>query len=402
MRSPLLVPLLAASLTLNAMYGAIAGVLVPAQIARLDPEGKELSLAVIMTLSSLITLLVHPAAGALSDRTRSRWGRRAPWIGGAAVGSAVAMVALGRAETVLAVGVGWLVLQPLLNVVEAPLDAVVADRIEPDARPRAAAFFGGGAAVGLAIGAAVAGAASAHAPALLTVLAAALVVVMLSFAALIARRPSASVQPRGPSLPLRAAWSSPNLRRVFAARFVLVLGQQLVMGYLLYIVMAFTASSPDEAGGTVSLLIGGHILCIVISALLVGRRVGRRRVPWILGATLLIGAALLVPLLAPNLAGLAIYAALAGIGRGVYLTADLALMIDVLPSSGDRARDLGVLGLATIVPQTLAPAIAGTLLTVTGNAYWLLFAAASVAAFASIPVIAHVDERVAEGEPITP
>src|SRR6478736_7585302 len=107
-RSRLLWPLLAASLALNVMYGAIAGVLVPAQVAVADPEGKELTLALIMTASSLVTFAVHPLAGALSDRTRSRWGRRSPWIVGGAIASGLAMVWLGQADAVWAIACGWL------------------------------------------------------------------------------------------------------------------------------------------------------------------------------------------------------------------------------------------------------------------------------------------------------
>lgn len=131
----LLWSLLGASIVLNVMYGAVAGVLVPAQVALADPESKETHLAIIMALSSLATLVAQPAAGAASDRTRTRWGRRRPWIAGSAVPVALALVALGRAETLLAITVGWIVVQPLLNVLEAPLDAILADRFSAGQRP---------------------------------------------------------------------------------------------------------------------------------------------------------------------------------------------------------------------------------------------------------------------------
>lgn len=382
----LLWSLLIAALALNAVYGGVAGVLVPAQIARADPANKDALLAVVLTASSLLTLVVHPLAGAASDRTRSRWGRRAPWILAGAGGSAAVMVALGHAESVWAVAVGWLLLQPLLNVLEAPLDAVLADRVEPSRRPRAAAFFGMGAAGGLAAGAAGAGLGVAHAPLVYIALAAGLMIAAVFF---VAANPDRSNAPRAARLPVREAWASRDLRLVFTARFFLVLGHQLVMGYLLYIVMDLTGASVEEAGRTASLVIGLHIVSLVGGSV-AGALWIRRRVPWVVAASAVLAASLLIPLAAPSVAGLVAFAVIGGAARGVYLAADLALMIDVLPSAGDSGRDLGLLGLATIVPQTLAPALAGLVLFVGSGSYGVLFVLAASAALASTAVIARV------------
>jgi Na+/melibiose symporter-like transporter len=392
----LLWSLLAASLVLNVMYGAVAGVLVPAQIAIADPAGKELTLALIMTVSSALTFVVHPLVGALSDRTRSRWGRRTPWILAGAVASALVMLWLGAAEAVWAIALGWLVLQPLLNVVEAPLDAVVADRIDRRTRPRAAAVYAAAAAVGVGVGAVVAGAGVGSLGAVYAGLAAALVVTMVAFSR-IARESSAAVREL-PSMPARSAWADRDFRLVFAGRFVLVLGHQLVLGYLLYVVMAFTGLSVTEAAGLVSVVIGAHLLSIVIGAVAGSKLVGDRRVPWIVGSTLVLALSLALPIFAPNLFGLLLYATIGGLGRGIYLSADLALMLDVLPSSGDHGRDLGVLGLATIVPQMLAPAIAGVVLTVTGS-YPVLLGLASVVVLVSVPFIARVGALASSKRP---
>ncbi|OUZ11617.1 hypothetical protein BHE97_04595 [Aeromicrobium sp. PE09-221] len=362
--------LLLASLALNAMYAAVAGVLVPAQIAVASPGNKEIHLAVVMAASSLLTMVIHPWAGALSDRTQSRWGPRAPWILAGAIGSAAALLALGQAQSVLMIALGWLIVQPLLNVVEAPLDAVMADRVPEPHRPRVSAFYGGGAALGLAIGAGAAGMAVAQIGAAYTTLGIVLVVVMTGF--VVMNPEHRTPAPRTTRAP-RLAWADRDFRLVFAGRFLLVLGHQLVMGYLLYIVMDRTDRDAEEAGRLVTLLVGAHIAAVVAGAVIAGRRVRQHRVRWVLGATAVIATGLVCALVWPGLGGLVLYAVVAGAGRGLYLTADLALMLDVLPSSGDHGRDLGVLGLASIVPQTLAPAIAGLTLVLTGNAYGMLF-----------------------------
>ncbi|GAA4426163.1 MFS transporter [Georgenia halophila] len=390
MNRRLLWSLLLASFALNVLYGAIAGVIVPAQVAEADEAAKETNLSIVMTASSLATMVVHPLAGAWSDRTRGRWGRRSPWIVGGALAAAVAILALDRAESLLAVGLGWLIVQPLLNVVEAPLDAVLADRVPSAARPRASSFYGAGGIVGLAVGAVVAGAMLDGGLPVLPSLAAVLVVAMVTFAA---TNPDPTAGPVRTSLAWSRAWAARDFRLVFTGRFMLVLGSQLVMGYLLYIVMEFTGVDATEAGGTVAVLVGVHISCLAIGAVTAMRLVRGNRVPAVLGATAVVLLGLLIPLLVPTFEGLVAYAVVSGLGRGAYLTADLALMLDVLPSSGDHGRDLGVLSLATLLPQSLAPALAGVLLAVSENTYAWLFVGAIAVGLGSVPFMAKVSRH---------
>src|ERR1700749_5187581 len=59
-------------------------VLLPEQAQNLDRASKTLLLSVVMGAGALAALVTNPIAGALSDRTTSRWGRRDPWTGGGA------------------------------------------------------------------------------------------------------------------------------------------------------------------------------------------------------------------------------------------------------------------------------------------------------------------------------
>ena len=54
-------------------------------------------------------------------------------------------------------------------------------------------------------------------------------------------------------------------------------------------------------------------------------------------------------------------AAIMGLGFGVYLSVDQALVTQVLPSAAARAKDLGIINIANSGPQVLAPAIAAPL-----------------------------------------
>lgn len=61
-------------------------VLLPLQLEHIDPHGKNDALSLVTGLGALVAVLANPLAGAWSDRTTSRFGRRRPWILGGAPG----------------------------------------------------------------------------------------------------------------------------------------------------------------------------------------------------------------------------------------------------------------------------------------------------------------------------
>ncbi len=82
--------------------------------------------------------------------------------------------------------------------------------------------------------------------------------------------------------------------------------------------------------------------------------------------------------------------AISGLGFGMYMAVDLALVADVLPDKDNAAKDLGVFNMAGALPFTIAPAIAPAILAVGSGSYGVLYAVAGVCAvigaFAILPV----------------
>ncbi len=86
--------------------------------------------------------------------------------------------------------------------------------------------------------------------------------------------------------------------------------------------------------------------------------------------------------------GLTMIAALIlGIGYGWYLAVDQALITQVLPTAGDRAKDLGVINIANSMPQVLAPVLAAPLVTVLGGYTSLYLATAVITVFGALAII---------------
>ena len=122
-----------------------------------------------------------------------------------------------------------------------------------------------------------------------------------------------------------------------------------------------------------------------VSALVAGPlsdRIGRVK-PFVIGASLVCAAAIVVLAFARTQGTATIAAAIMGAGFGAYTAVDLALISRVLPSAGDRARDLGIINIANSLPQVLAPLIASIWITTLRDsgydvAYQSLYLAAAV------------------------
>jgi len=70
---------------------------------------------------------------------------------------------------------------------------------------------------------------------------------------------------------------------------------------------------------------------------------------------------------ASNFNGYLVGMAIGGLGIGLYMAVDLALVADVLPDKDNNAEDLGVLNIAGALPSSIAPAIAPVILAVIGG-----------------------------------
>jgi MFS family permease len=80
--------------------------------------------------------------------------------------------------------------------------------------------------------------------------------------------------------------------------------------------------------------------------------------------------------------------AISGLGFGMYMAVDLALVADVLPNKDNAAKDLGVLNIAGALPFTIAPAIAPAILAIGSGSYGVLYGFAGVCAiFGAVAIL---------------
>jgi maltose/moltooligosaccharide transporter len=109
----------------------------------------------IMTWDNLINLFIHPWAGARSDQTEGRWGRRKPWIMLGVPIAAIGFVVIPFAPALWLVALAILVANIGRAVFVPPMIAWLGDLYAPDQRSQANAAFGlvsGVAAIGVLVG----------------------------------------------------------------------------------------------------------------------------------------------------------------------------------------------------------------------------------------------------------
>lgn len=356
------------------------GILIPDLVSRIDEANKVGNLAIVSTVAFLANVFAQPIAGALSDATRSRFGRRTPWMVGGGLTAAGFMVGLPMAGSVVTVALVWLAVQLGVNALQAAATALVPDRYPPARRGGVSGLVGLGITIGNAVGAIVAGSLAAQG-ALPYLVLAVLMVVVGSF--VLVNRDSSSLTnvPREPfSLEafLTGFWVSPrrhpDFAWAFASRFLMVIGFYGAQTYGLYILRDYVGLSDTESTAVAAqvgiVLLVGVLISAVASGWL-SDRIGRRK-PFIVWSSVVMAVALAVPLFVPTVTGVLVYSFLLGLGFGTYISIDLALMTEVLPAKladaqSTAGRDLAILGLATTLPQALSPAIAAGLVGLTGG-----------------------------------
>lgn len=394
----LLPSLLIASLTLFATYGGLIAILLPSQVLLIDEANKVGNLALVTTISFVFTLFAQPVVGALSDRTRSRFGRRVPWMVVGAIVGGIFLFGLGSLSDILWITVFWVIIQVALNFFQAPLTAITADRFPRAKRGGASAMIGLGTQLGMTVGIMLAGAFAARIGIGYAAFGGAVIVAAVLFA-LVNRDWSskdAAVDTFRWGAFFKGFWIAPrrhpDFAWAFAARFLLILGYFVVTSYQLYMLTDYIGLPLTEAQGAVVTLTLVAFIPTLIAIALSGwwsDRVGRRKV-FIYAASVVMVVGLAMPLLQPNMTGMILMSIINGVGFGLYMSVDAALMTEVLPNEGVSAgKDLGILNVATNVPQALSPAIGGVIITTLGG-YAMLFVFAIVfvilAAVATAPI----------------
>jgi MFS family permease len=355
------------------------------------------SLALVTGTGALLAMLGNPFFGKLSDRTTWKLGMRRPWMVIGLVGGTLGILLVAFAPTIPVVVVGWCIAQLFFNALLAAMVAVLPDQVPATQRGLVSGFLG----VCLPI-ASVSGTflVQLFTPNQLAMFLVPCVIggfFVLLFAVTLKDRRLAKADRPPWSLREFAGTFYVNPRKsrdfawAFVSRFLFVLAYAFLTTYQAYYLLEKIGSA--EADVPRQIFLGTLVQsAVVVTASLIGGklsdRTGRRKI-FVFAAASAYGLAMFVIAVANDFNGFLVGMAIGGLGFGVYVAVDLALVADVLPDK-DNAKDLGVMNIAGALPFSIGPAIAPAILAMGSGSYGVLYAVAGVCAisgaFAILPV----------------
>jgi MFS family permease len=127
-------------LGLNIRNTALGSIFMPYLVGIFAPEAiKNTALGGMRSAGLVIAMLVQPAAGLLSDRSTSRFGRRRPYILVGALFDCLFLLAIALSQTYWALLISVLLIQFSSNISHGPLQGLIPDLVPEDQRGRASA-----------------------------------------------------------------------------------------------------------------------------------------------------------------------------------------------------------------------------------------------------------------------
>ncbi|MFH5877239.1 MFS transporter [Arthrobacter sp. NA-172] len=389
-----------------ASFGASMAMMVPlsygiaVRITELAP-GREEVLGYITGTAQLIYLIISPMIGIWSDRMRSRFGRRTPFIFlGTAIGMA-GLIVMGSAPNLLIVGAGWVLGMSGWSISGAAIQNLMADKLPEQQRGRVSALTGLMTQIAPVLGIGIAYAVSSNT--LLVFLLPGLIgAVLLALFPII--KPEGSSRDLAPlpevtSRPLVASYGF-NVRKYpdfawnWLGRFVFFMGLYFNTTFGTFFYAQRLELPVREVAGVVATIGMLGVVAAAGGALLGGflsDKLQRRRL-FVLIAAILFVAGAVAEAFAWSLPQLIVGAVLMQTSIAVFATVDQAIIFAILPNRTETGRYMAVVAFAQKIPSAVAPLIASIVITLgavgTEKNYTLLYLAGAVLALLGGLVIA--------------
>jgi len=365
-----------------AMFGIWMAINLPAsvtlalRISEIDPDGKTTSYSIAAGVGTLTAVLANPFFGRLSDRTRSRFGRRRPWIVIGMIGTTVGAAVIGLSSSLPMLLLGWILMQAFVNAAIAATLAIVADRIPESQQGIVGSLSGAASAASLVIGVFFI---QAFPTSILAQIGLPVAVALVFAAALIAvfKDDTPAAEPL-PPFGLKEFFGSffvsprrePDFAWLLLSLFLVSAAWGVVSTYTVYLLQDVVRVPDADLGNVITLVyVIPGVVAFVAGPLAgwIGDRLGRRK-PLLIVAAVVGAAGMVVIATATSvpqfLVGVTLVSGVsAGVMMGTYIAFGIAAMRDKLAA----ARNLGVINIAITLPFSLIPFVAPVLLGIGGG-----------------------------------
>jgi Na+/melibiose symporter-like transporter len=358
----------------TALWQSLHSIILPVRLLDFVPEAQKNTYLGLMTLAGLLLAMVYqPIAGAISDRSGSRWGRRRPFvlIGGIAV--VLLVPGIGFAGGFIGLFAVYCLLQLASNTAQGSFQAMIPDMVPPSRRGLASGvkalleIIGGVVLVyisSLFIDRYFAGAGSLWLWLVLGILALIMASAAIYTAAAV-KEPPACIAGRRSSILETLAHTAGHITAnrdlvwFLASRLFIYMAFTTIQQFALYF-LRDVIGVPNPAEATARFIVFA-VAGMLIAAWPAGHfsdRIGRRPISFAAG---LLGAAGVAIIAVSKEYGTILWAAaLIGMAMGAFNSANWALATDLVPM-GEEARYLGIANMATAgggaIARGIGPAI---------------------------------------------
>lgn len=389
-----------------ASFGASMAMMVPlsygiaVRITELAP-GQEEILGYITGTAQLIYLVTSPVVGIWSDRTRSRFGRRTPFIFlGTAIGL-TGLIVMGSVPNLLIVGAGWVLGMSGWSISGAAIQNLMADKLPEQQRGRVSALTGLMTQIAPVLGIGIAFAVSSN-TLLVFVVPGVIGAVLLALFPIIKPEGSSKDIAAAPDVTAKSLVASygfnvrkyPDFAWNWLGRFVFFMGLYFNTTFGTFFYAQRLELPVREVAGVVATIGMLGVVAAAGGALLGGflsDKLKRRRLFVLIAAVLFVAGAV-TEAFAWSLPQLIVGAVLMQTAIAVFATVDQAIIFAILPNRIETGRYMAVVAFAQKIPSAVAPLIASLVITLGAvgaeKNYTLLYLAGAVLALLGGAVIA--------------
>lgn len=351
--------------------GIVSAVLLPMHYKTIEGVNPDALIGIVNAFTAVASLIANLMFGNFSDRSRSRFGRRTPWILFGAVLGGVTLFLTGTTHNAVLLTIFYCACMFGLNCMIAPMVAILSDRVPSGIRGTMSAFYGAGATIGSPIGTMLG---ALFIKNLIPGFAVAGVLMFLGGVVsmlIMPKEESADFLPKdeGSLKDVLVSFRPPafhgahDFYKAFVGRFCMLVSYQMIAVYQLYIIQNYIGQSVDESAVTVSVVSMIMMVMSLVGSFISGPVsdiIGRRKVPVVV-ASVLFAIGIAMPWVFPSSMGMYLFAGIAGLGYAIYSAVDQALLVDVLPNKEEAGKDLGILNMATTLGQMCGPIVMSAL-----------------------------------------
>jgi MFS family permease len=328
-------------------------------------------LGFVTGIGAIASVIATPLVGVLSDRTRTRLGRRRPWAIGGAVAGLLGLITLAVAPSVPILVAGWILTLVGWQTASNMVVAFLGDRLPEEQRGRVSAVTGFANMIAPIFGIGLVSSVASQLILLFLipgVIAAAGVIVFVIFAREVPNLPPAKKTSIAHILSQMVfnPRKAPSYAWNWLGRALLFFGLSFTTTYGTYFISARLDLPVNGVGGIIAILGIGGIVTGAIGALGVGflsDRLKRRKIFVLLSGIIMLAGTVLSAF-SHELPGLIAGSLLATLAIGAFSTVDQAIVLDVLPDREESGRYLGIMQLAQQLPNTVGPLAAAGILVI--------------------------------------